>query len=177
MEKLNSNDLLSNFSHEAISRVIPGLVVLALYFHTYVVAALKLAQVSSILSISAIFIAAWLIGATFEKLGNYLIIPVVENILAKICGCSYCGDSVPEDARLLTYYLKYIAETQMFRAFCVISGVTVCIAPNLAFFTKVEWHWWYGCIAIAVNLYVYLCLKFQSSYQKSQCETSSCYDI
>ena len=44
MEKLNSNDLLSSFSHEAISRVIPGLVVLPLYFHKYMVAALRLAH-------------------------------------------------------------------------------------------------------------------------------------
>ena len=203
MGKLNSNDLLSNFSHEAISRVIPGLVVLAFYFHTYVVAALKLAQNSSILCTLCIFIAAWLIGAIFEKLFNCLIIPMVKYVLKIKCDCfcsvddvhankaifgfgklakiicSYRGDDVPDadDGRKLTYYLKYIAETAMFRAFSVISSVTMLIRPNLSFFTSVEWHWWFGFIAFVVNVYLYWQLKFKSSYQKAPCEQSSCYDI
>jgi len=172
MEKLNSNDLLSNFSHEAISRVIPGLVVLALYFHKYVVAALKLAHDSSILSMLSIFIAAWLIGAMIEKLFNTVLIPVMnirvmKYILAKKCGCSYRGDDVPEDGRLLIYYLKYIAETAMFRAFWMISFVTVFVTPNIALFTKGEWHQCYGIIAFAFNVYVYFWLKFKSYYQKA----------
>jgi len=162
MEKLNSNDLLSTFSHEAISRVIPGLVVLTLYFHKYVVAALKLAHDSSILSILSILIAAWLIGAVIEKLVNFVIIPV-----AKKCGCSYLGDNVPEDgSQLMIYYLKYIAETAMFRAFWMISIVTVIVTPNIAFFTEREWNKWYGIIAFAVNFYVYYRLKFKSPYKK-----------
>jgi hypothetical protein len=61
----NTNDLLINFFHEVISRVVPGLV-LALYAYKPIIAAFDKFHHSSIIFGLSILSVAWLIGVTLD---------------------------------------------------------------------------------------------------------------
>lgn len=57
-----STDLLTNFFHEGISRVIPGLVFLALFLHKHLIVAFKRFDDSWIIFGLSTLIAAWAVG-------------------------------------------------------------------------------------------------------------------
>jgi hypothetical protein len=159
--RLDPNDLVVFFFHEAISRVIPGLVVLALYFPTYVSNAVKVARHSSLLCVLSIFIAAWVIGAAIESFFFFIIY-----LSERSKHGARVDDTSTKEERDLIYYHKYIAEKIMFRAFWLISFLASCIEPNMVLFTTHKWNLWYGIIAYVFTFLAYFWLfryQFKSS--------------
>ena len=98
--KIDPSDLLSKFFHEAISRILPGLVVLSLYFHNFLSAAFKASEKSSLFCVVSIFGGAWLVGGLIE-MSALPVIWMIEKLRD-----SKCEDKVPEDGRNLIYYQK-----------------------------------------------------------------------
>ena len=65
--------LLTNFFNDAISRIAPGLIVLALYAHKQVIAVYKIFDHSSIIFGLSILVAAWLIGVALDFVVFFLL--------------------------------------------------------------------------------------------------------
>ena len=61
------NDLISEFFYEGIRRIIPGLAVIALYYHKEVVKVLDAHHDISIVLFICIFTIAWLVGLVIEE--------------------------------------------------------------------------------------------------------------
>jgi hypothetical protein len=131
-------DLLNNFFQEGISRIVPGLVVLALYAHKPIIAAYNKFYDSSTIFPFGIVVAAWLIGVALDI---FVYIPLIfwKSLTGKDAPQdpepgvgkydNPTGVVVDETARLR--FLKDQAEKVMFRSITIIATFTVFVKPGL----------------------------------------------
>jgi hypothetical protein len=81
------NDLISEFFYDGIRRVIPGLVVITLYYHKEVVKAFDIHHGLFFVMLNAgILLAAWLVGFVIEQ-----IMAMFSAVCWKLGGSVRCG--------------------------------------------------------------------------------------
>lgn len=120
-----ATNLLTNFFHEGISRVVPGLVVLALYAHKQITAAFTIFHDSSIASGLSILIAAWLIGLTLD-----IVASIFFTLHELHTGHDFPTEQEPNDERGRIRFLKTSGELVLYRSMCLISLFTFVVTPN-----------------------------------------------
>jgi hypothetical protein len=160
-----STDLLTNFFHEAISRVVPGLVFLALYEHKHLIAAFKAFGDSSIIFGLSILVAAWVVGLTIDIV-SYIPVALIEWFDKK-----YYQESILEeepdsdDEKKWIHYMKNKAQTVLFRSMFLISGFTLFVHPPLLLVvmppvcSEGKWQCIITCIITFLFLFAYLRIK------------------
>jgi hypothetical protein len=164
-----SKELIREFFHEFISRVIPGLVILALYQHKYAMDAFAIFCHSPILLGTSILVAAWLIGVILDNLvfaPFALMLTFMEWLTRCIrvkwpskcvkwlskCVKSLCEFFLPKDALSKNeqdrrLHLKDTGERVMFRGMIIICLFTKWVMPPTSFVDANLWrtkYWLYG---------------------------------
>ncbi len=138
--------LMYLFFNDCISRIIPGLAVITLYWSNRISDAFETFGKSSIIVCISIFVIAWCIGLVLENL-TYMPMAVF-NVYKHY---RYNKDRSPAaDPPALSprhemhfIYTKYFAERVLFRIMAFISFLTLCNKPtNLP--ANIEWKDWYG---------------------------------
>ena len=159
-------DLLNEFFHEAISRVIPGLVVLVLYADRYLVNAFNAFNHSSVIFGLTTLVAAWLIGLTLDGMVNFYFL---------WCQCSgkkpLAAFQEPTDRTKHLQFMKYGAEIIMYRSMCIVSFFTLFVSPKLfthvtpELFSEDQWIWQKGIelVALIFFLLAYIQARFHSN--------------
>jgi hypothetical protein len=150
----SASDLLTNFFHEGISRITPGLVVLALYAHKQVIEAFKMLQSSSVVFGLGLLVSAWLIGLTLDIVAH-----IPFSLYEWIAGRGLKSRVEPEDERERLRFLKDSAELVLLRSLVIISLFTFVVTPHpfsdvrLKLFSNVTLH------SVSMNQCTYL-LRF-----------------
>ena len=178
------NELIKEYFYDGIRRIIPGAVVIALYFHACVNPAFGVSGTSSVVVWLCLLGLAWGIGVAVENLSfaPFVILKVVcewckkcewlpwwsrEWPLTMRCLCWLLRDetkSVPtsKDEARWRLYQKISAEKVMYRSLGFIALVTVFWPPALPATlvqAKVEWKCWYGLIGAGLAGLFWLCAR------------------
>jgi len=170
--------LASQFFHEAISRIIPGLVILALYGHSFVSKAVTVFHESSILPGMGILVAAWLIGVVVDNFGFVPFAYLLErlsfnktfgNVFKKLLKVEQTPDvETPNDEERM-HIQKFDAEKTMYRTLWMLFFFTLVVPPS--FSAEYKWRCWYGVFGF-VALYSAWVWAIANPYnaKKGKCE-------
>ena len=149
-------DIIREFFHDGIYRVLPGGVVIFLYAWLQVIGAVSGSHEHAILMIFCALAAAWIVGVilgiiTFDIpmlalkcLEKWLDCKWYEALQARLSYKEYIRDDSPSGRRLQ----KIDTEKVFFRHMFAISLFTLACPP--AFTAPFEWQWWYSLVGIIV---------------------------
>lgn len=185
------NDLIKEYFYDGIRRIIPGSLLIALYFDKFVDPNSGVLWGSSIVLWLCLLGLAWCLGVAIEN------VPYAPLVISK-AACKWCKDwkrlptrlqnwslklygwlcwllcdetdSVPGPTQIELWrlYQKIGAERVMYRSLGVIAVATICCAPALPATlvqAKIAWSRWYGVIGLVLALLFYLCARINHARQ------------
>ena len=161
-------DLLNEFFHEAISRVIPGVVVLVLYADRELVNAFNAFNHSSVIFGLTTLVAAWLIGLTLDSM-LYFYFLWCRGIGKK----PLAAFKEPTGGTKHLQFMKDEAEKIMCRSMCIVSFFTLFVSPTLfthvkpELFSEDQWIWQKGIELVAFTLFLsaYIQARYHRNYE------------
>jgi len=160
-------DLLNEFFHEGISRVIPGVVVLVLYADRDLVNAFNAFNHSSVIFGLTTLVAAWLIGLTLDSMLYFYF------LLYRCIGKKpLAAFKEPTGGTKHLQFMKDEAEKIMCRSMCIVSFFTLFVSPTLfthvkpELFSEDQWIWQKGIELVAFTLFLtaYIQARYHSIY-------------
>ncbi len=150
---MDQSNLITEFFYDGISRLVPGLIVVAIYGHRLIETAFcKMNGASAMLSI-CVFLAAWLVGALIEMLtfvpfefmltnfqlrfprNNFLLNLKKEHLPIRVLVIKNAEDK-PYERQLRRQVYKLFAETRMFRCLFFISVLIYTFHQNIEWKTS-----------------------------------------
>lgn len=171
------NNLISEFFDDGICRVIPGIVVIALYMQTEVANAFAVYGKTGdfvILSV-CILVVAWFIGVMLQTIG----FDIPAFLIIKLCPPSklqkcLLPDKKSEDpsGQERRALIKSGAEIVLFRSMAIISLFSILVPPRslsptfTSIFTSFAWHRWYSVLSFVICAVVYGFRKWHNSRSK-----------
>ncbi len=173
-------ELIQHFFTDVISRVIPGSIVIFLYFGSRVKAAVSGSHEQAILALICLAASAWLVGVILEIITFTLPLLLLKffrrglkrakdewskwlyNKLERLHNSLALAGEKPwkDDSAFGRRVLKLSAEKILFRHMLVISLWTL-VYPPPALPTYLHWQWWYSVAGFLTFLLGWLLARVQ----------------